>query len=68
MRSANWRNVLASATREIGDLVKNIQKTVADAVKAMKEGAAEVDAGCGQSQSGRRRHPGYPQSQRFGHA
>jgi methyl-accepting chemotaxis protein len=35
----------ASATREIGDLVKNIQKTVSDAVKAMKEGAAEVDSG-----------------------
>jgi methyl-accepting chemotaxis protein len=35
----------ASATREIGDLVKGIQKTVSEAVTAMEEGAREVDAG-----------------------
>jgi methyl-accepting chemotaxis protein len=35
----------ASATREIGDLVKGIQMTVSEAVTAMEEGAREVDAG-----------------------
>ncbi|MEI7988059.1 MAG: methyl-accepting chemotaxis protein [Chloroflexota bacterium] len=35
----------SSATKEIGNLVKGIQKTVAEAVKAMKEGDLEVEAG-----------------------
>jgi methyl-accepting chemotaxis protein len=35
----------AAATKEIGGLVKSIQKTVAEAVKAMEEGDREVEAG-----------------------
>lgn len=35
----------SSATHEIADLVKAIQKTVSDAVAAMNEGSGEVDAG-----------------------
>jgi methyl-accepting chemotaxis protein len=35
----------ASATREIGELVGGIQKTVAEAVAAMSESTKEVDAG-----------------------
>lgn len=35
----------AIATREIGDLVKGIQKTVSEAVLSMEEGAQEVEAG-----------------------
>ena len=35
----------SSATKEIGNLVKGIQKTVAEAVKAMEEGDLEVEAG-----------------------
>lgn len=33
------------ATREIGGLIKEIQKTVAEAVSAMKDGATEVETG-----------------------
>jgi len=35
----------ASATREIGDLVKTIQKAVSEAVSAMNEGSLEVENG-----------------------
>jgi len=35
----------SSATKEIGGLIKGIQKTVAEAVKAMDEGALEVESG-----------------------
>jgi methyl-accepting chemotaxis protein len=35
----------AVATREIGDLVKDIQRTVAEAVTAMEEGTKEVENG-----------------------
>ncbi len=35
----------SNATREIGELVKGIQKTVAEAVLAMQESAAEVEKG-----------------------
>jgi len=35
----------AQATKEIGGLVKEVQKTVAEAVSAMQEGAREVDLG-----------------------
>ncbi len=35
----------AEATKEIGTLIKGIQKTVAEAVQAMDEGAKEVSAG-----------------------
>jgi len=35
----------AAATREIAELIKGIQQTVAEAVQAMDEGAAEVEAG-----------------------
>jgi len=35
----------AVATREIGDLIKTIQKSVAEAVNAMSEGSAEVETG-----------------------
>jgi methyl-accepting chemotaxis protein len=35
----------AEATREIGGLIKEVQRTVAEAVQAMNEGAAEVEAG-----------------------
>ncbi len=35
----------SGATREISDLIKNIQKTVAEAVTAMNDGATEVEAG-----------------------
>jgi methyl-accepting chemotaxis protein len=38
------------ATKEIGGLVKGIQKTVADAVAAMNEGAQEVERGVSQAQ------------------
>jgi methyl-accepting chemotaxis protein len=35
----------SSATKEIGSLIKGIQQTVAEAVTAMKESAAEVETG-----------------------
>ncbi|MEI7988931.1 MAG: methyl-accepting chemotaxis protein [Chloroflexota bacterium] len=35
----------SSATKEIGGLIKGIQKTVAEAVKAMEEGDREVESG-----------------------
>ncbi len=35
----------STSTREIGDLIKSIQKTVAEAVTAMDEGAKEVERG-----------------------
>ncbi len=35
----------SSATKEIGGLIKDIQATVSDAVKAMEDGAHEVDNG-----------------------
>jgi methyl-accepting chemotaxis protein len=35
----------SAATREIGDLIKGIQRTVAEAVSAMDEGAKEVEGG-----------------------
>lgn len=35
----------ATATREVGDLIKGIQNTVTEAVAAMNEGAAEVENG-----------------------
>ncbi len=35
----------STSTREIGDLIKSIQKTVAEAVAAMDEGAKEVERG-----------------------
>jgi methyl-accepting chemotaxis protein len=35
----------SSATKEIGELIRGIQKTVADAVKAMEEGSKEVEGG-----------------------
>jgi methyl-accepting chemotaxis protein len=35
----------AGATREIGGLIKGIQKTVEEAVRAMEEGAGEVSEG-----------------------
>lgn len=35
----------SASTREIGDLVKHIQKTVAEAVMAMEEGTKEVETG-----------------------
>ena len=35
----------SSATKEIGGLIKSIQQTVTEAVKAMDDGAAEVDMG-----------------------
>ncbi|HPH95638.1 MAG TPA: methyl-accepting chemotaxis protein [Anaerolineaceae bacterium] len=35
----------SAATKEIGTLVKEIQRTVAEAVNAMQEGAAEVERG-----------------------
>ena len=37
------------ATKEIGELVKDIQGTVSDAVAAMKEGSQEVERGVGQA-------------------
>jgi methyl-accepting chemotaxis protein len=39
------------ATREIASLVKGIQKTVDEAVSAMKESASEVEAGVGRANS-----------------
>ncbi len=39
----------ATATREIGGLVKDIQRTVSDAVAAMKEGSTEVERGVEQA-------------------
>ena len=39
------------ATREIGGLIKEIQKTVAEAVAAMKDGADEVENGVRQANS-----------------
>ncbi len=43
----------AEATKEIAALIKGIQRTVAEAVLTMKEGAAEVEAGVGRaSESG----------------
>ncbi len=39
----------ANATKEIGVLVKDIQKTVNEAVKAMEEGSREVDSGVGKA-------------------
>jgi methyl-accepting chemotaxis protein len=38
-----------AATKEIGGLVKDIQRTVSDAVKAMNDGAAEVEHGVQQA-------------------
>ncbi|MEI7988057.1 MAG: methyl-accepting chemotaxis protein [Chloroflexota bacterium] len=35
----------SSATKEIGGLIKGIQKTVSEAVRAMEEGAKEVESG-----------------------
>jgi len=35
----------ATSTKEIGALVRSIQQTVSEAVRAMQEGATEVDAG-----------------------
>jgi methyl-accepting chemotaxis protein len=35
----------SAATKEIGDLIKGIQKTVVDAVRAMEDGAREVEVG-----------------------
>ncbi len=35
----------SGATKEIGELIKEIQKTVAEAVNAMKDGANEVEVG-----------------------
>lgn len=35
----------SNATKEIGELIKGIQQTVADAVAAMEEGSAEVEKG-----------------------
>jgi methyl-accepting chemotaxis protein len=40
----------STATQEIGGLVKDIQRTVSDAVAAMNEGAQEVERGVGQAQ------------------
>jgi methyl-accepting chemotaxis protein len=40
----------ASATKEIGALVKDIQRTVSDAVSAMNQGSAEVERGVSQAQ------------------
>lgn len=37
----------ATSTREIGDLVKSIQRTVAETVSTMQEGTREVDLGVG---------------------
>jgi methyl-accepting chemotaxis protein len=37
----------SSATKEINGLIRGIQKTVAEAVKAMNEGSVEVEAGVG---------------------
>ena len=37
------------ATKEIGGLVKDIQRTVSDAVKAMNDGSSEVDRGVQQA-------------------
>ena len=39
------------ATKEIGGLIKNIQKTVSDAVNAMNESAGEVEAGVNRANS-----------------
>jgi methyl-accepting chemotaxis protein len=39
----------AQATKEIGTLVKDIQRTVSDAVTAMSEGSAEVERGVDQA-------------------
>ncbi len=39
----------SSATKEIGGLVKDIQRTVGDAVAAMNEGAVEVEQGVSQA-------------------
>jgi methyl-accepting chemotaxis protein len=39
----------ANATKEIGALVRDIQKTVAEAVAAMQAGAQEVEIGAGQA-------------------
>lgn len=39
----------SSATREIGELIAQVQQTVAKAVSAMDEGAAEVDRGVEQA-------------------
>ena len=45
MKSRKLAERSAIATREIGSLVKMIQKTVTDAVTAMDEGSAEVENG-----------------------
>jgi methyl-accepting chemotaxis protein len=39
----------SAATKEIGELIKGIQQTVADAVAAMNEGSVEVERGVGQA-------------------
>ena len=39
----------SGATKEIGGLVKDIQRTVGDAVSAMNEGSVEVEHGVGQA-------------------
>jgi methyl-accepting chemotaxis protein len=39
----------SSATKEIGNLIDDIQRTVSDAVLAMKDGAAEVERGVQQA-------------------
>jgi methyl-accepting chemotaxis protein len=39
----------ALSTREIGELIKGIQQTVADAVQAMQQGSAEVEKGVAQA-------------------
>jgi methyl-accepting chemotaxis protein len=40
----------STSTKEIGGLVRDIQKTVAEAVAAMQEGAREVEVGVNQAQ------------------
>jgi methyl-accepting chemotaxis protein len=39
----------AQATREIGGLIKDIQKTITEAVKAMQAGSSEVESGVGRN-------------------
>ena len=49
MKCASWPRSRPAATKEIGGLVKDIQRTVADAVAAMKDGSVEVERGVEQA-------------------